>query len=78
MSHLKRKRARLIVKWSFQGDRGKISTLTFTLLYHCYDLWSNKRKLQHFGHIISKIINIVAILTDPNIAGQNVCFSSAP
>lgn len=38
MSHLKRKRGRLIVKWSFQGDRGKIQlvikflTLTFTVL----------------------------------------------
>lgn len=34
MSHLRRRRGRLIVKWSFQGDRGKIQfdTLTVTVL----------------------------------------------
>lgn len=38
MSHLKRKKGRLIVKWSFHGDRGKVqlvirfTTSTFTVL----------------------------------------------
>lgn len=53
MSHLKRKRGRLIVKWSFQGDRGKIKLEPWPSPY-CFSVTTESATKENYRASLDK------------------------